>query len=222
MARYIWLSHVLSVDDPRPPAIPAPELEPFMTVKEHGAAVQVLRTANHIGTHVDSPCHVVEGGVRITDFEPGEFIFTKPAVVDLDLADEQVVQPEHLEPHEERLAGADIALFRFGYDEVRRSDPARYSASSPGFGLESAQWLRDRCPGLCAMGMDVPSLATIASLENTMRAHNVLLEGEERRFLVVEEMVLDEDLSGLNEVRLNPWLVNGMDSGPCSVVGVVR
>jgi hypothetical protein len=48
-----------------------------------------------------------------------------------------------------------------------------------------------------------------------------LLGGAGRRFLIVEDMDLDHDLKGLVEVRLNPWLVRGMDSGPCSIVGVL-
>jgi hypothetical protein len=68
--------------------------------------------------------------------------------------------------------------------------------------------------------MDVPSLACIEHLDDTMAAHNRLLEGEGCRFLVVEDMKLDDDLIELAEVRINPWLVSGMDSGPCSVVGI--
>lgn len=54
-----------------------------------------------------------------------------------------------------------------------------------------------------------------------MPAHNELLAGDGRRFLVIEEMNLDQDLKALIEVRVNPWLVQGMDSGPCSIVGVL-
>ena len=54
-----------------------------------------------------------------------------------------------------------------------------------------------------------------------MPAHNELLAGDGRRFLIVEEMSLDHDLGRLVEVRINPWLVQGMDSGPCSIVGVL-
>ena len=211
----------MALDGPRPPAIPAPELTDLYTVAKDGASVQILRVANHTGTHVDSPCHVVEGAVRITDFRPEELIFTRPAVIDLRLPDATVVMPSHLEPFAERLQQADMALFRFGYGEVRRTDPKRFSTRCPGFGVESARWLRQTCPQLRAMGLDVPSVAVIACLESTMPAHNELLAGDGRRFFIIEEMNLDQDLSGLVEVRLNPWLVQGMDSGPCSIVGVL-
>jgi kynurenine formamidase len=94
--------------------------------------------------------------------------------------------------------------------------------SRPGFGIESARWLRQNCPDLRAVGMDVPSIACIAKLEETMPCHHELLAGELRRFLIIEDMKLDQDLRGLREVRISPWLVGGMDSGPCSIVGIIE
>jgi len=163
----------------------------------------------------------VEGAFQITDFSPEELIFTRPTVVDLRLADATVVMPPHLEPYAERLEQADLALFRFGCGQTRRTDPQRFSTRCPGFGVESARWLRQTCPQLRALGIDVPSVAAIAHLEKTMSAHNELLAGDGRRFLIIEEMNLDQDLTALVEVRVNPWLVQGMDSGPCSIVGVL-
>ena len=220
MSQYVQLSHTLGLTDPRPPAIPAPELSDLYTVPVDGANVQMLRLASHTGTHLDSPRHVIDDGVRITEYRPEELIFTRIAVVDLQLGDAQNVQPGHLEPHATVLQNADLALFRFGYGDVRRQHPERFSTRCPGFCVESARWLRETCPQLRAMGMDVPSVSTIAHLEETMAAHNELLSGEGRRFLIIEDMKLDEDLEGLSEVRVSPWLVLGMDSGPCTILGV--
>ena len=220
MSHLAWLSFPLGIDDPRPPAIPAPELSDLYTIDKDGANVQILRVASHTGTHVDAPLHVTEGGLSITDFEVGEFVFTEPRVIDLALGDAEIVMPHHLEPYVAQLKEADIALFRFHYGRIRATDPDRFSLRCPGFGVESARWLRESCPELRAMGMDVPSLACIAFLDETMTAHNELLGGKGRRFLVIEDMNLDHDFAGISEVRLSPWLARGMDSGPCSVVGV--
>jgi kynurenine formamidase len=221
MSKYVWLSFPLGLDDPRPPAIPAPELTPFLSIENDGANVQILRLASHTGTHVDSPLHVAAEGIPITDYRPEEFIFTRPAVVDLAVGDSEVVVPEHLEPLKDAMSGADIVLFRFGWGGIRKAEPERFIFRSPGFGVESARWIRESLPKLRAIGMDVPSLACIARLEETMAAHNELLAGQGNRFLAIEDMDLDKDLSDLREVRISPWLVSGMDSGPCSVVGVV-
>jgi len=216
----IWLSFPLDVDGPRPPAIPAPTLSPFLTLEKDGATVQTLCVASHTGTHVDAPAHVIEGGLTLADFTPEAFVFHRPVVVDLRLPLRTVVLPAHLALLPPAARQADLLLLRFGCGALRRDDPARFSTECPGFGVEAARWLRAQCPDLRGLGLDVPSLACIADLERTMTAHHELLGGPGRRFLVIEDMDLDHDLAALREVRLGPWLVRGMDSGPCSVVGV--
>jgi len=222
MAKYIWLSYPLALDGPRPPAIPPPKLTDLYTVAQDGANVQTLEVASHTGTHVDAPRHVTTDGVCICDFSPEELIFTRPIVIDLPLRDAEIVTCEHLEPELPLMLKADVVLLRFGYGEIRRADPERYSTQCPGFGVEGAKWLYENCPDLKAVGMDVPSLACIAYIEETMASHNELLSHEGSRFLVLEDMDLDKDLSRLREIRLNPWLVRKMDSGPCSVIGVLE
>jgi len=221
--RLIFLGYPLQIDTPTPPAIPPIELVPLMSLdKGDGANVTIIRAASHTGTHVDAPSHVEPQGITISDFRPDELIFQHPVVVNLNLTDCQVVQPAALEPFLAEMKRADLLLFRFGYGEIRQADPGRYSSQSPGFGVESAQFLRDHLPGLRAIGMDVPSLACIAELDRTMPAHNVLLGGQGRRFLIIEDMKLDEDLSTLEEVILAPWWIRGLDGGPCMVIGKLK
>ncbi len=220
--RYVWLSFPLGLSDPRPPAIPAPELTPLYTIADDAANVQILKVASHTGTHVDSPLHVIENGLSLADYDVTEFIYTRPVVIDLRLADGAVVTPAQITPFAADLADADIALFRFGAGSIRQKDPLRFSLRSPGFGIDAARWLRSEFRDLRAVGMDVPSLACIDCLDETMAAHNELLGGDGSRMLVIEDMDLDRDLTNLREVRLSPWLVTGMDSGPCSAVGVLE
>src|SRR5579872_965896 len=111
MPKLTWLSFPLGLSDPRPPAIPAPELSPLYTVEKDGANVQILRAANHTGTHVDAPRHVIADGLKITEFAPEEFLFTNPVVVDLPLGDCVVVTSDHLQPLAGAIDGADLALF---------------------------------------------------------------------------------------------------------------
>jgi kynurenine formamidase len=170
---------------------------------------------------VDTSLHVNAQGVPLTEFAPEEFLFTQPAVVDMPLPDATLVMPAHLEPHAAVFGAADLVMVRFGLGRVRREEQQRFIHQSPGFGVESAAWIRDNSPHLRCLGMDVPSLALISDLDKTFSAHNELLDGEGNRFLVIEEMNLEHDLTGLREVRLCPWLVEGMDSGPCSVIAVL-
>jgi len=221
MDELFWLSYPLRVEDPRPPAIPAPSIEDFMSIgKGDDANVQVLKIANHTGTHVDAPAHVIDGGLTIHDFLPSELVYRRIAVISLKKGDAEIVVPEDLLPFAKALSGAEMALFKFGYGSMRRSDPRRYSLQSPGFGIQAAQWMRNSCPKLRAIGMDVPSFSVIAHIEETMKAHNVILGQKDRKLILIEEMNLEPDLSGLREVRVNPWIVEGLDSSPCTIVGV--
>jgi len=221
ITKYVWLSFPLAVDGPLPPGIPPPEITPLYSVTRDGANVYVLKVANHSGTHVDTPKHVFDNGVSIIDFAPEELTFTKPVVMELTFEAGGIVMPEHLYPQKE-LSKADIVLFRFGTSELRRLYPERFASQSPGFSVEAARWLRTNCPNLRAVGLDLPSIVCIPRLEETKGSHHELLGGEGRRFLIIEDMNLAHDLGGLREVRLCPWLVHGTDSGPCSVIGVIK
>jgi kynurenine formamidase len=70
--------------------------------------------------------------------------------------------------------------------------------------------------------MDVPSLSCIDYLEETMAAHHSLLGGEGRRFIIIEDMNLEQDLTGLVKVIVAPLLVDGNDGGPVNVIGELR
>lgn len=217
---YVFLSHPLSMDTPTPPAIPKMELSPFLSLDRGDEAnVTLVKVVTHTGTHVDAPRHVAPRGLALSDFLPGELVFDRPVVFDLPLADDVLVMPSHLESLARQRSDADLVMFRFGYGAVRASDPKRFASHCPGFGVESAEFLLQKFPRMRALGMDVPSLSCIRFLDRTMRAHNVLLEGEGRRFLVIEDMNLDQDLDGLAAVILAPLWIKDADGGPATILG---
>lgn len=220
MTSYALLGFPLSPKTPSPPAIPSMHQEPFLTIERDGANVTMLRFTSHSGTHLDTPYHVIPDGLNLTQLDAADFVFTSPIVFDLPLEDCTVVIPEHLEPLVAQGQEADLLLFRFGYAHVRRVDPARFSTKCPGFGVESARFLRENFPNMRGLGMDVPSLSCIEYLDETMEAHHVLLGGAGRRFIIIEDMNLDRDLTDLSTVVVAPLLVDQIDGGPCNVIGV--
>lgn len=225
--RYVFLGFPQRPDSPSPPAIPTIQLEPFLTLDGDNANVTMMRLTSHTGTHLDVPRHVFTNGRTVTDYEAADFIFHRPAIIDLPLNDCEVVESAQLARFVNGAKNADILLFRFGYGPVRRSDPARYSTRAPGFGVESAQFLRDHFPKLRAVGMDVPSLSCIEHLEDTFQAHHVLLaegaqESTTRRFIIIEDLNLEQELHGLTTVIVAPLLVDSLDGSPCNVIGVVE
>lgn len=221
--RVVQLSHPVRVDDPLPPSIPPPVLVRHSSVADgDDANVYIITIANHSGTHVDAPRHVIDNGISITEFEPYEFLFERPIVIDVPLSDSTIVAADDLARHFDAIQHADLLLIRFGYGPIRATDSRRYSTQCPGFGIDSACYLRANFPDLRAIGIDVPSFSCIAYLKQTMRAHNIVFAGDGRRFMIVEDMNLNQDLTGLKQVWIAPLLVDGIDSAPCVVFGVIE
>ncbi len=213
-----WLSYPMSVTAPRPPAIPAPRVTEFMSIADTGANVQFLQVYNHTGTHLDTAAHVLAGGTGLDAFQPRDLIYSRVLVLDMTgTPDDTVVTPALLSglnasPEVEAL------LVRFGVEHIRQNEPARFSAHCPGFSMEAAAFIHQKLPGLRMIGTDVPSIACINSLDDTMKAHNVFFEKASLpKFIIIEEMKLDAPLGGLSRIVVSPWLVEGMNSGPCVI-----
>lgn len=219
--KYVVLSYPMSRTAPRPPAIPAPEISDFQTIARDGASVQKVTFYNHTGSHLDTAAHVFEDGISIEAFSPEDLLFSHIAVISFDLPDRYHVMPEDLMPYAEALENCDMVMMRFGVEEIRAHDSYRFSNLLPGITREAAQWLRARCPRLRCFGTDLPSFAVISDLSNTMTAHNVFLQGNERKQLILEEMKLTDPavLAKLKTVTVVPWSIEGVNSGPCTILG---
>jgi len=222
MRKFIMLSFNLSQNGPLPPAIPPINIERLFDIKNGDAANgYILTFANHSGTHVDAPQHVDSSGLSITQFDLDEFVFRSPLFINIDAADDELIRSKHLESYSDRLKLCDMLIIKTGYSRIRSTDPQRYCLHGPGFSIEGAEYLRE-FTNLRALGMDTISFACISHLDEGMEAHKVLLIGEGRRFLIIEDVDLDEDTSDIKQVILMPWMIEGIDSAPCSLIGIER
>ena len=221
MAKYLELSHRLNSRTPLPPGVPPYEFDHHASMKRGDASnLFMLHFSNHTGTHIDAPWHFVDSGIPISDFRLEEFVFERPACIDLSFQDGQLIEVAHLKPHVELIRQADLLLIRTGYAKVRKVDPQRYTWQSPGLSSRAAEYLVENFPHLPAIGLDTVSLACMQHLEDGLEAHRILLRGEGRRFLIIEDMNLDFDLSRLQQVIALPLFIEGIDSAPCTVMGV--
>jgi kynurenine formamidase len=216
----IWLSYPLSSSAPRPPAIPAPSLSEFMSIKKDGASVLFLQCYNHTGTHLDTAAHVIQDGMSLDSFEADDLIYTDVRMVELHLPDDTVVTADHIKPLKEQIRGSEAVIFCFSVADIRKNEPERFSRHCPGFSISAAEVIFDYAPQLRLIGTDVPSIACINKLDETMKVHNYFFEhADNRKFIIIEEMKLDKGLINLREMIVSPWLVENMDSGPCVIWG---
>ena len=117
----IQLSHHLSEQTPFYSSLPKPELKQIYELGKGDVCNSFyFTTSNHAGTHVDAPRHFCSEGRRITDYELAELVFSRPAVLDVPLRDEDLVDPRHLEAAATAASDdTDLVLLRSGFGKFR-------------------------------------------------------------------------------------------------------
>ncbi|MGJ5819711.1 cyclase family protein [Paludibaculum fermentans] len=217
----IKLSYNLSEHTPFYSTLPKPKLDQVYDLgKGHACNSFYFTTSNHVGTHVDAPRHFNPNGRAITDYSLDEFFFRCPAIVDVALSDEELIQPHHLTPALAQIpSDSEIVLIRTGWSR-HRGDERRYMDHGPGFGPAAAELLMEHCPALRAIAMDIPSVSALTHDAEGAEAHRVFLgctAYPQRPILLIEDAHLPADLPPLQRVILMPWLFDGLDSSPCTL-----
>jgi len=137
------------------PSYPIPIVHTWTSVKEHGFYSNLLVLAEHTGTHVDAPAHVLEGGETI-DLIPLERFMGEGIVVDASaLPPKASITKSFLE---EALRGHGvgrgwIVLIMTGY-EAKAGTPQWFE--HPGLDGTAADYLAEL--GINAVGIDAPSV----------------------------------------------------------------
>ncbi len=180
----------------------------------------VYETLTHNGTHVDASYHFDNAGRRITDYPPESWLFTTPVVVDVARQDGELIRAAELEPLSSTIAGADLVLFRTGFEQMR-GDAVRFGTRAPGFAADAASVLRS-FSGLRAIGMDFPSASSPLHLDEGVAFHQAVLADQPatsgtRGILLIEDMHLNQDLDGMEWVLVAPLMLDGADGSQVTV-----
>jgi kynurenine formamidase len=218
------LTHVFRVDFPSY-AGDQPGRRTVGTIEDTGFYVQAWSFAEHVGTHLDAPGHVVPGGRLVPELDPEE-MFAPVAVVDISHRAEHdpdaMVEVRDLRDYERRHGRIPhhAAVCMYSGWERRVHNAATYRNPGPdgrlhfpGFGLEAVEWLLEE-RHVVALGVDTLSLDVGAS--TTFPVHKRLL-GADRYGL--------ENLANLGQipprgaeaiVGIVPWEKGS--GGPCRVL----
>jgi kynurenine formamidase len=216
----IKLSHNLSESTPFYSALPGPRLDRLYDLaKGDGCNSFYLTTSNHAGTHVDGPFHFNPKGRKISEYDMSELIFTKTAVMDIQVSPDELILPEHLEASSACRKDCDLLILRSGFGKYR-TDAKMYVDHSPGFSKAAADFLMRQFSDLKALAVDFVSIAAMSHMEEGCEAHRVFLGCEEyssRPILLIEDTNLPNALPELDKVYVVPWLFDGLDSAPCVI-----
>ena len=146
------------------------------------------------------------------------WLFDHPCVITLELREDELIGIDNLAGHISK--GADILLIQSGFHRFRGTK--EYSCHNPGFRPEVGFWLRKEHPFVRAVGFDFVSLSPFQNRDLGQETHRAFLDphGIGAPILIIEDMDLACDLSGLLSLWVIPLRVIGLDSAPCTAIGV--
>ena len=179
---------------------------------------------NHAGTHIDAPAHMLLEGKPLTAFPIQDFVFHRPYLLDVPKEANQLITAEDLYLHEQKIKDCDLLLLRTGFTRYREADPARYRDQNPGLSTDAGHYLSGaRFPLLRAVGIDAISMAAPAHISEGVEAHKILFCREDgSSVFLIEDMDLSSDLSQMKRVFVVPLFIEGLDSGPCTIIAEIR
>lgn len=221
-SEWVDLTQPFDADAPHSAALPAPEFETLSDVATDGVNTQWLGTPTHVGTHVDAPRHMVEGGATIDDLPLSTFT-GEGVVLDVARDEPEPVTVTDLDTAERAAAGGeirpgDIVVVRTGWgDRYGDDDYGRYPWLTDGVG----EWLLEREIRLLAL--DTPSPDRPRELRpddwDAYPVHRALLpEGVP----IAEHLHVPASLAGDRvEVFAFPLRLRGGDGAPARVVARV-
>lgn len=206
---WIDLAHVLSNDLPRISTFPAPHFDHFLSRPQDPMNVTRINMVCHVGTHVDAPCHFIDGGESIDQLAVSR-LTGNGVVCRVDTKDDQVYGVESLIDREQIRAG-DIVLLDTGWSRYFGSD--RYDDHHPSLSLELAHWLVERGVSLVAVDTPTPDLPVAVRPSGfDWPVHKVLLSAG---VLISEHVTNLATLSGKRvEAMFAPLSIEGSDGGP--------
>jgi len=201
---YIDLTHTFTADMPVFPGDPAPSLAEVTSVAKDGISHFELKTAMHVGTHIDAPAHMMAGGKLLDEYPPQKF-FGRGVLIDA--RGKTSAGPELLSGTD--INKGDIVLVYFDWaSEFGKDDYYHnYPVLSEEFGKKLGEL------GVSIVGMDTPSpdLAPYS-------VHKILFKSD---ILIIESLTNLDKLAGksFEVIALPPKLQ--AEAAPCRVVAKI-
>jgi kynurenine formamidase len=173
---------------------------------------------NHWGTHVDCPAHFFANGKKVSDYDADFWHFRKPQVLEITVKPGQVIGKPDL--FAKINPETDLLLLKSGWGKFR--DKNIYSFQNPGLDPIVGIWLKKEYPLIRAIGFDWISISSYTNRKLGREAHKTFLDpaSEGNPILIIEDMLLLDDMQNLSQVWVVPFRIEGIDSAPCTVIGV--
>ena len=214
MTIYIDLTHVIEEGMPVWPGELQPHIQETKSLEKDICSVQKIQFSNHLGTHLDAPCHFVKGGVAIHQI-PLETMIGKAIILDFtDKKKNGFITTGDLKDHMELITPGARVLIKTGWDKY--FEPEAFYEGFPCLTLGAAELLASIKIGL--LGMDTPSPSPVDDPDELI--HKILLGGGIILLEALKNLTLiEQEECGL--IVLPPPFKN-FSGSPCRVVAVIE
>ena len=189
------------------------EIHPHTRIATDGYNTTNVKLYSHAGTHMDAPSHFLDGGATIDQWDLQKCI--GPALV-VDLSHQEansLTTVEDLAAYVDQIGPGSRILLRTDWDA--HAELPDYRTHFPRISRELARWLVAR--GVWLVGVQTPSVASLADREELRDVHQILLRGQ---------IVIVECLAHLNQLPPQvtfialPLKVQAGDGSPVRAVAI--
>lgn len=200
----IDLSVTLNEKTPVYPGDPATVIKPGGTLAKDGYCDHYLSFGTHVGTHVDAPAHMLEGGKTLDAFQADQFIGSGKYIKVEGEFSLEVIKNAGIQER-------DIVLFHTGMGD-KYSDPI-YFESYPAMSEEVAKYLVDAKVKM--VGVDACSVDN----KDGFPVHKILLAGN---VLIIENLTNLKQLAGKEFEAFALPIKLQIDGAPARVIARVK
>jgi arylformamidase len=223
--RLLRLSYTLETDSPVHIGLKKLKITPANQIS-YGDDYNTYKITveNHCGTHVDAPAHFLEGGRKISEYQPEELLFRNPLILNCLKNPGELIDTNDVSKIE--LKHYDCIFIRTGFDKYRSSNLKTYLTLNPGISSGAVDYLRKNFPHLACLGIESISISRFGHKKEAIETHQTAFSENKdygKPLLLVEDLNF-KSISGeeITEVLLVPWQVGGIDSAPCSVLARIK
>ena len=210
------LSQTYANGMPHAQTIPAPCFEQVKSVEHDGYSVTQLSVATHIGTHIDAPSHLIEGGQTVEDI-PLDTLVGPALAVSIDKGPDKEITAGDFEDIVSGSSPGDALLIRTGWGEKFGDEDY---GNHPYLSKDAARWIVDR--GVRLVGLDVTTPDAPGHLRTEdfdFQVHRILLGSG---ILIVEHLYLEEVVGERFELVIGSLKVEAGDGAPARVLALLE
>ena len=189
-------------------------IHPHTRIANEGYNTTNLHLYSHAGTHMDAPLHFLDGGATIDQWPLAQCIGSA-IVIDLSFkAPDSLISVADLGVAAAKIGQGSRVLLRTDWDD--HATLPDYRTHFPRISRELASWLVEQ--GVWLVGVQTPSVASLADREELRDVHQILLRGG---IVIVECLMNLRELPEVVTFIALPLKVDGGDGSPVRAVALI-